>query len=163
MSKSKIPNPSQKTYGIHCNFLIHHSKGEFYYIWCRESCLWNHNTHHYAGQMYSSFAWLYFIGRPLLLISLSFSPYRHKIWGIVWQAFISMSKHFTFIHLEIQILQSQTEANLKAIQPISNNPIPYYTLKFLGHLHKQRYQKRSLKVTNTFNAHVFRIPFSPIC
>ena len=55
-----------------------------------------------------------------------------------------ISKHFTCIHLEIQILQSQKKAKLKAIQPISNNPIPYYSLKFLGrNLHKQRYKKEA--------------------
>lgn len=75
---------------------------------------------------------------------LKFSHFHHtdiKSGGSL-TVFISLSKHFTFIHLEIQILQSQTEANLKAIQPISNNPIPQDTLKFLvRHLHKQRYQK----------------------
>lgn len=44
--------------------------------------------------------------------------------------------------VEIQNLQTEMEANLKATQPISNSPISYYSLKFLSrHLHKQRYQK----------------------
>lgn len=111
----------QNTYGIHCNsvsFNIPVENFSPYYII---------NIHIIIQDEFTHLLLDYTLKSSSLLIN--FSNFHHTDIKPEGQSdsFYSISKHFTFIHLEIQILQSQTEANLKAIQPISNNPIsPIY-------------------------------------
>lgn len=90
VNKTKISNPSKKhnpsnKHMIYTTTLLFITPMENFTTFNVENPVYEITTHIFIQDECTHLLLDYILVRSLLLISLSFLPYSHKIWGTVWQ------------------------------------------------------------------------------